>query len=167
MLHIKYGKKLHFYLSNKKGLKPILNNIKELISKSKLNEYVHFLDEPNDDILINYQANADMTIINKLDTEQNRFNFATKIGEYLALGIPIITTNIGEVKKYLKDNVDCIYIQPNNYIEIADKIAMLLDKKELVQQISRNSRNIALKHFSIDSNCYRLKKYFEQLLEKS
>lgn len=62
-----------------------------------------------------------MMIINKYDTQQNKYCFSTKLGEYLAFAKPIIITNVGEAMNYLND--DNAYIVETGYPEkIAEKI---------------------------------------------
>ena len=70
-----------------------------------------------------------------MDSEQNRYNFATKIGEYCALGKPIITTGVGEVSNYFNDGINCVFIPQHNPNIIAEKIIYLLNNPALASKI--------------------------------
>jgi glycosyltransferase involved in cell wall biosynthesis len=147
IVHKKTKIPLHFYLSNRIGLKTVIDTIEKLIRENSLNEYVHFLNQPDDDTIVRYQANATLTVINKADTDQNRHNFATKTGEYLALGIPIITTRIGEIENYLEDDVSCLFINPSSIYEMAAKIEYIIRNESKAKIIGQNGRQIAKMYF--------------------
>lgn len=164
LVHKNYNNHLHFYLSNRIGLKPIINEIDRIIHENTLSDYVHFLDRPDNETLINYQANAALTVINKVDTEQNRHNFATKTGEYLALGIPIITTKIGEVTHFLQHESSCLFVEPNSVEEIADAINYLINNQIKLKQIGQNGKKVAHENFEMKNQTMRLKTYFESMV---
>lgn len=167
LIHTQHKIPLHFYLTNKKGLKRVVNTVYEIIRENKLEKYVHFLDNPDNSILLKYQTSCYLTVINKINNEQNKYNFSTRIGEYLALGKPIITTEIGEVVNYLEDNKSCLYVTQNFPKSIADKIAYLLKNPDVADIIGKNGKKIAYEHFSIDKLSLKLKNYFENLFKKS
>jgi len=161
LVHEEHGIPLHFYLANRVGLSSVVRAVDELISEHKLSRFVHFLETPKDETLTVYQCGCDFTVINKTDTEQNRHNFATKIGEFLALGRPIITTGLGEVKYFLEDGVSCLYVDPGSPRQIAEKIALLINNSELCTSIGENGRRIAAERLAADSQAPELKRFLE------
>jgi len=158
------GINLHFYLTSRAAPRLLIDDINNIISINNLEKRVIFLNELDEDALLSYQAYCCMVVLNKVDTEQNRFNFATKLGEYMALGKPIITTSIGEVKHYLKDNVSCLYVDPSNEIEISDAIIRLLKDESLSSMIGDNGRTIAEKQFDVKSQSKRISDFFKRLI---
>ena len=161
---INRGFDLHFYLTSRVSPKELLIEIDTIISENKLEGRVTFLDGLDEETLLSYQAHCSMLVLNKVETEQNRYNFATKLGEFLALGKPVITTAIGEVKHYLKDNISCLYVDPSNEIEISDAIIRLLKDESLSGKIGDNGKIIAEKHFDVKSQSKRISDFFTRLI---
>ncbi len=154
---------LHFYLTYKRILSGAKNKIEEIISSGKLEMNVHFLDEIDESTLLAYQQYCSVVVINKNDCEQNRYNFSTKLGEYLALGKPIITTAIGEVSNYLKDRISCLYIDPTTSNAIADAIKELLGNATLSEEIGSNGKIIAKKEFDYKAHSKGLNSFFRDI----
>lgn len=166
IIHKKFNYPVHFYLTNKIGLKKVIKVIEEIIKTNDLEKYVHFLNEPSDEILINYQKACSLTVINKINSEQNRFNFSTRLGEFLALGKPVITTRIGEVKNYLQNGVNCLFVEPNSSEEIAEKIIYLINNKDQADKIGRDGQEIAKKFFDYTLYSEKLKIFFNEINSK-
>lgn len=160
LIHKKFNIPLHFYLSISRGLSKVTNEVDRIVNDSQLNKFVHYLDEPDDITLLAYQRACDAVVINKKATEQNKYNFATKIGEYLVLGKPIITTPIGEVTNYLQDGKHCYYVAPNKPEAIAKKLSELLHNPESFNEIQQNAKSVAYDEFGIDVNAKRLYQFF-------
>jgi glycosyltransferase involved in cell wall biosynthesis len=158
--------KIHFYLTSKLTLTETWSNIRQIIQEKKLNDYVHFLGDLDEQTLLAYQHHCAMVVLNKVDSLQNRYNFATKLGEYLALGKPIITTLIGEVSNYLIDNENCIGIPPNRPDMINKAILNLLNDPILAKRIGENGRELAKQSFDFRFNGTKLSEFFVQLVSK-
>ncbi|MCF8448164.1 MAG: glycosyltransferase [Bacteroidia bacterium] len=165
IVHNRYNIPLHFCLANRVGPKNIISEIDSIISQNNLERYVHFLNTPNDDTLVEYQLNATFTVINKRNTIQNQYNFATKTGEYLASGVPIITSRIGEIVKFLEDELSCLYILTNNAEEIATKMIYILQNEEKASKIALNGKEIAKIYFDFPKQAKRLNTFFNSLVE--
>jgi len=162
-LVIGQGYNLHFYLTSKVAAKEPLDSINLIMKENKLDDKVTFIGELDEETLLSYQANCSMVILNKVDSEQNRYNFATKLGEYLALGKPVITTSVGEVSNYLKDNDSCICVEPNNAEKIAQSMTRLITDEEFARQVGENGRIIAKEVFNLRAQSKRIEKFFNTL----
>ncbi len=163
IVHEKYQIPLHFYLSTDLGFRKVTDAIESLVEKAELKPFVHYLDDPDDDTLLRYQRACDLVVINKTWTEQNKFNFSTRLGEYLALGKPIVTTPVGEVTGYLKDKKHCVYAVPDDPKDIAEKIFLVLSDRKLVGQLHVNAKQIAKTEFHYRENLEKLKWFFTLL----
>jgi len=161
---INSGINLHFYLTSRVAPKMLLDEIDSIILRNNLEKRVTYLGELDEDLLLSYQAYCCMVVLNKVDGEQNKYNFATKLGEYMALGKPIITTSIGEVQHYLKDNVSCLFVDPSNEIEISNAMIRILKDKAFSDKIGENGRIIAQSHFDVKSQCNRISDFFKLLI---
>ena len=95
-----------------------------------------------------YLENASLAIINKYDNFQNRYCFSTKLAEYLAYGIAVITTDIGEANNYLVNNYNAYIVKNNSEEDLANAIieAFCNEKKRLL--ISRHGFMLAKNVFN-------------------
>ena len=137
----------------------------QLINEKNLTEYVHFIGDLDEQTLLAFQQHCSMVVINKVDSLQNRYNFATKLGEYLALGKPVITTLIGEVSAYLKNNVNCLELPPNESDIISAKIKLVLSNPVLAEGIAQNGKNIAKQRFDIRVTGDSLSEFFDVVIK--
>jgi glycosyltransferase involved in cell wall biosynthesis len=154
---------LKFVLTNKTTVPMIINKINSIIVENDLQDKVVFLDHINISEVERHMENCTLSVINKPDTIQNRYNFSTKLGEYLYFGIPVISTSIGEANKYLVDNKNCMIIQPNDIDGMADKIEYIINNKEFASKLSDNAKELARNSFDFKIHSKRLFDFFINL----
>jgi len=164
IIHKTYKIPLHFYLTNRIGLPQDIKAIDRIVEENVLSQFVHYLKKPDDDMVLQYQRECLCTVLNKNNTEQNRFNFATKLGEYLILAKPVISTKIGEVQNYLSDGESCFFVNTNSPEEIAEKIAFTFNNPEEAARIGLNGKSVALKYFDQKTNAGTLYDFFTQVI---
>jgi glycosyltransferase involved in cell wall biosynthesis len=146
------NKQLHFYLTSKIAPKDVLEQIDKIIFQNNIQENVHFLGNISENELLSYQKHCSMVIINKYINEQNLYNFPTKLGEFMIFEIPVITTAIGEISKYLVNDLNAYIFEPNNIYELSDKILNVLKYPSKSKQIGLNGKKLAENQF--DYNLY-------------
>lgn len=70
-------------------------------------------------------------------------NSPNSICEAQYLGVPIISTNVGGISTLVRNHVDGILVPANDPWQMAEAIIELFRNKELMQEYSTNSQNIA------------------------
>ncbi len=70
-------------------------------------------------------------------------NTPVSLIETMALGLPIVTTNVGGIPYLVEDEIDSLLVTPNNAVQMSDAIFKLLESDVLVQNLSRNGREKA------------------------
>ena len=137
--------------------------IQNIIKKYGIGKYVHFVGYLEIKKLREYQKNCVAVIINKYQTEQNKYCFSTKLGEYLAFAKPIIITKVGEAMNYL--NTENSYIvNPNSSIEIADKIIEIVENRDKAQIKGTEGYRLATKIFSYKYQGVRIAAFFRTII---
>ncbi len=68
-------------------------------------------------------------------------NMPVSIVEAMALGLPVISTNVGGIPFLLEDNEDAVLVEANDKEGFCNAISMLLKDKEHGIRIARNARN--------------------------
>jgi glycosyltransferase involved in cell wall biosynthesis len=98
------------------------------------------------DLLILYK-NASALLIPLTPTLKDEARFPHKIGEYLASGNPMITTNIGEIKYYFNDRVNALVSQHYDESEYSEKMKYVIDNPEISAGIGEEGRKTGEKFF--------------------
>jgi glycosyltransferase involved in cell wall biosynthesis len=70
--------------------------------------------------------------------------------EMMALGLPIVSTNVGGIKYWVENNKNALLTELNNAIELSDKIKLLHDNHIVFENIKSNNF-LKVKEFSKDN----------------
>ncbi len=123
--------------------------------KSKLEElsaykYVDNRGFCNRDEVLEIYTNATIGACTLLNVGQyNKYdNFATKVYEYMALGLPVILSDYPYARKVIEKYNFAILVDPTNIDEIADAITYLNNNPELCQQMGDEARRAIKEEFN-------------------
>lgn len=94
--------------------------------------------------------NADVLAMVRTNSIFAKFGFPFKLSEYLATGGIVISTNVGDVSKYLTDKVDAYLIEPENINAICNVIIHIKKNPDESLKIAKNGLNTMKEKFSID-----------------
>ena len=139
---------------------PHSEELKSIIRKYNIEDKVEFVGYLNLPTLRKYQKNCFLTIINKYDTQQNRYCFSTKLSEYLSFSRPVITTTVGEANNYLKDGVNAFIVEPHRPDLISEKIIYAFNHPEETRKIGEEGHRLTEKEFDC---IYQTKRIIEVL----
>ena len=67
--------------------------------------------------------------------------------EAMAAGVPIIGTRVGGIPDFLKDKETGVFAEINNPEDLADKIALVLNNKDLAEKLITNARNLVVEKY--------------------
>lgn len=93
-----------------------------------------------------------------LNTSFESFSF--QVVEAMAAGLPVITTNIGNLAEIIENNKEGILVEPNNKEQILAAIKKISEDKVFAEKIIKNARKKS-EQFSIENTLNQL----EQLLK--
>jgi glycosyltransferase involved in cell wall biosynthesis len=134
---------------------------KERYEIGKEHIYLGWLDE---NCYKKYLAAADILLLPLKDTRASKARWPNKMGDYLAAGRPIITTNIGEIASYARRFPNSVYIVEWNSQSIASGIKALLSNAGLRETMRANNLHIARKCYSWDEKAKELHAFYERIL---
>lgn len=92
--------------------------------------------------------NAEACALARPDNEQARYGFATKMGEYLLSGNPVVVTKVGDFPLFLKDGESALLADADNVNSFAEKLDWCLTNVEEAKKIGANGKQIAFKYFN-------------------
>ncbi len=82
------------------------------------------------------------------DTLQDAARFPHKIGEYVASGNPMISSNFGEVTYYFKDEENGLIADAYDIAQFTEKMQFVLDNPEKAKAIGQRGKEMGLKEFN-------------------
>ena len=97
------------------------------------------------------------------DEQRSRARFPTKIGEYLAAARPVITTNVGEVGRYLRDGETAYVALSDEIVAFSAKMAEAAADPKQAAIIGVAGRRVAEESFQYSLQGPRLILFFERL----
>ena len=157
----------------KKPIKYILTNyiedsphsmeIHELIKKYNLQDAIEFVGFLYRDQIKEYLSKASLVISNRPKSKQDYYGFSTKVGEYLASGTPLITTNWGEAFNWLKDGESAYIIEPENTEALANAIVRVFENPDEARRIGETGRTVCQKCFGYQNWSKPLIEFMNQL----
>ena len=134
----------------------------ELFKKYSIDNYAKnhgYLEEQG---VINLLQLSDILVMPKHDCYVNNAGLGTKLSEYLASGKPVVSSAIGDVPLYLKNEVSAILYDPKAVNALEDSLKTLIDSKKLRDKIGRRGQIVALKYFDKDVITQKIIKHIKE-----
>ena len=140
---------------------PEASAITELIDKYQLQDRVIFTGYLSTEELKEKLSHASLVIINKNKTEQNKYCFSTKLGEYLAAGKPVAISDYGEAVNWMTNGKNAYVYQSENINELSDVIIHAFSNAEERILISQEGKKLCQHVFDYSNYSIVFLNYFE------
>lgn len=115
-----------------------------------------------------YFAAADVLVAPyKQQTDFEYVNFygsSLKLFEYMAMGKPIITTNLGQIGEIIEHGKSGLLIEPGNYKELANNILTLMADEKLRKNLGENARIEVEKNYTWERNAIKIMEIYKEVL---
>ena len=108
-------------------------------------------------------TNAEALLIPLRHTVEDSARFPHKIGEYLATGNPVITTNVGEINTYFEDGVTALICEKYCVKEYAKKMDYVLDNNDHANKIGLQGKELGEKNFYFRTYGPSIKQFLQKL----
>lgn len=130
--------------------------ILDLIGKSVKRTEIEVLSNLSIEDLFRKYKEASLLLIPLKPYERDIARFPHKISEYTAAKTPIVTTAVGEINQYFKDNVTAFVTPHYDTAEFASKIDFSLNNTALSKDIAESAYQLGRTHFHYGSVSNRL-----------
>lgn len=114
------------------------------------------------DLLQRYTQAAAL-LIPLFDDLSSKARFPTKLGEYLASGRPVVTTNVGEMARHFTDKENAYVCAPGNPDLYGQKISAVLENWEEANRVGAEGRRVAEKYFHYRNHADRFANFIKLL----
>ena len=133
----------------------------EIIKKNKIEDRVKFTGFRRD--IGDVMRSLDVLVFPSATPE----SFGLSILEAMALGKPVIASNVGGVSEMIEDGITGMLIEPNHPEEITDRIIRLFSDQEMYDTIAREAKEVANKRFSLQKYVAAMEEAFRGALRFS
>lgn len=120
----------------------------KLVRDLGIEEKVVFTGSVNMEKMPQILFNAEICALARPNNEQARYGFATKMGEYLLSGRPVVLTKVGDFPLFLKDGVSALLADPDSINSFACKLDWALSNVEEAEKIGLQGKEVAYKSFN-------------------
>jgi glycosyltransferase involved in cell wall biosynthesis len=122
--------------------------IKSLLVELTIEDKVIFTGRVERDEIPAYLQHAKLLLLARPDNIQAQGGFPTKLGEYLATGVPVVVTKVGEIPDYLSDGKNAFLAEPDSPESFAAKMMEAIDNYPFAIEVGENGRMVANNAFS-------------------
>lgn len=125
------------------------NTYKETYGHLERINFVGFLD---DESFYSSLRIGDILCVPRTGSGFSHAGFPFKLGEYLATGNPVVTSDTGDVAHYLKHKEDALIIEPGSTEALLEAFNFLLSNPVKAMEMGRKGREACKKHFDKTKN---------------
>lgn len=136
----------------------IIGNTFDLSEENKKisNSVVEFTGALSFEKVAERLINASIMILPRSRQEYSAAGFPIKLGEYLLTGSPVIVTDVGEIKSYIKDNEEAYFVEPDNPVAFAEKINYVIEHYDEALEVGKRGKEKAIAEFDAVKLCKKM-----------
>jgi len=140
-----------------------IEELKDYIKKQKKKFKIKVFSRLSEKELFTFYNNATALLIPLRHTLQDIARFPHKIGEYLASGNPVISTDYGEINYYFTNMVNMLLANSYDINLFAKKMQFVIDHPTESKDIGLKGKEIAYQQFDYSSIAGALDNYLNEL----
>jgi glycosyltransferase involved in cell wall biosynthesis len=139
----------------------------EYIKKFAIQENISFLSPVKGSEIMSYLNMAKIGISPNLRVDKQIKALPTKLFEYMAAGLPIVTSNLPHQTEIIKKSNCGLLADPDFPDDFVDKICFLISNQSKAKEMGENGKNAFLEHYCWETDVLKLKELYELLLRKT
>ncbi len=143
------------------GNMPDMEKLKDRISKSVSKESIIFKGFLSTQDYYELLNTCDIFCMTRINSAFANAGFPFKLGEFLAAGRAVIATRVGDVDKYLFNDINALLISPESVKEISDALLVVIKHPEKINQLGVEARKTAATNFDSDKVSIKLLSIFD------
>jgi glycosyltransferase involved in cell wall biosynthesis len=145
------------------GYNPYMKFYETLLAQSGVNkEAVEKTGAVTYDDIPELLAECDLLIINKTAEDYSEFGLPTKLAEYMATGRPMISANVGDIPKFIKDGETGFLVEAGNVESLCTIISERYKDYERFDAVGKKGRQVCETFFGHKRQVLILKSLFEK-----
>jgi glycosyltransferase involved in cell wall biosynthesis len=134
-----------------------------LVSTLEISNRVIFLGQLSREDIPAYLTNAEILALARPKSIVSDAGFPSKLTEYLATGVPVVATKVGDIPVYLNDNENAFLSEPDSVSMFADKLDKVLTNYEFAQDVALKGKELTNTIFNYNYQSKRMMEYIGSL----
>jgi glycosyltransferase involved in cell wall biosynthesis len=130
-----------------------------------LQRVVQFHGTLGDAALQERLAGSDGLVLTRRKARPEELSFPTRLAEYLRFGRPVLVSDVGDVRTYLRDGVDAVLLDPRDPRRVADAMAGLALRPDRGAALGLRGREAGARAFDRKAHAGRLLEFASRLRE--
>ncbi|MRT91926.1 glycosyltransferase family 4 protein [Ancylomarina sp. 16SWW S1-10-2] len=139
--------------------------IEKIINLYELRDNIDFVGYLSQRDLEKELIHARVLVLAKPQNRQNRYNYPTKMGEYLISGRPVLTTKVGIIGELLTHKKN-VFFTPFSVKDIASNLEYILNDSVLADKVGGNGKVFAKENYDFNRHGENLIKFFSKISDK-
>lgn len=135
--------------------------LKQKVDQMKLSDYIIFMGSKTREEIEKILSLSHILVLSRTKNKRSEGGFPTKLGEYLASGKPVITTNVGEISDYLTDKVNAFIVEPNNVEAFANCLLYVANHYDEAIKVGLEGKKLAESVFNYKTQAIRMYEFFK------
>ena len=135
---------------------------KEYVIGNNLQDKVHFLGN----ISIN-EVQTELSKANCLVVPSFQENAPLTIAEAMAVGVPVVASNIGGIPEMIEDGKTGLLIDPYDIQNISDAVSKILSDEALARSMGQAAKETAKKRFTASLACEKTLRAYREIMKVS
>ncbi|MEN6609280.1 MAG: glycosyltransferase [Methanoregulaceae archaeon] len=138
----------------------LFESYKQKVASSEYNDAVTFLGRvPNDELPV-YIASSDICVSTSLSDS----GIAASSAESMASGIPVVSTDCGDIDLWIKDGTNGFVIRKKDEKMLAERVITLLTDDSLRDSFRKRCRDVIMTGQDYYTEMSRMEKYYTDLV---
>jgi len=139
------------------------DKLKQRISMSENKNRIIFKGFLNTNDYYAALNSCDIFCMTRINSQFANAGFPFKLGEFLASGKAVIATKVGDVPKYLFNDVNALLINPDSASDIAGALSAFIKNPEKIRSLGSEARRTAETHFDSERISEKLLSIFNSV----
>ena len=146
------------------GSGPLNDSLHQLVRDLDVGGCVQFRGDVSDSELMRCYEDTDLIILPCIVIESgDRDGIPVAMMEAMAMGLPVISTNVSGIPELVEDGVSGMLVPPKDEKAISEALIKLLNNENLRVQMGKAGRQIILEKYNVEIECHKLMTMFRDV----
>src|SRR5690554_2439373 len=141
------------------------NNLVHLATQLGILESIIFTGKVASSEMPSYLSNSKLLVLSRDKNQQAKYGFPTKLGEYIASGVPTLCTDVGNISEFITDEVNGFIVEPNSPKIFADKMVSIIDNYQHSKEIASIGQKLLLREFNPNEQAKTIIEAIDQIAQ--
>jgi colanic acid/amylovoran biosynthesis glycosyltransferase len=137
------------------GNGPSKKRLEALAGELGLNNHIHFLGFQSEDEIIHELHRSDLFVLSSFVE-----GVPVSVMEAMAIGVPVIATNVGGTSELVEDGRTGLLIRPSDIHALVDAVVRMIDDYEFRKQAAERGRKKVEEEFDVEKETEKLRTCF-------